>query len=133
MPVDEALRTLWALIASYALSVLGGIAILIVGWVVAGWAGRATHRVLHRIPRIDGTLIGFVSSLVRYGVLALVGGGTARRGAATGRRVRRAGGPRAAGGGPHAIALRSRASAEVNGALSGGDSHEHRQHPRHQG
>ncbi len=73
MPVEEALKTLWALIATYALSVVGGIAILIVGWLVAGWASRAAERLLGRVPRIDGTLVGFVASVVRYGVLVLVG------------------------------------------------------------
>lgn len=73
MPGEEVFRALWALIATYALSVVGGIAILIIGWLVAGWAGRTTERLMSRVPRIDGTLVGFAASLVRYGVLVLVG------------------------------------------------------------
>ncbi|HKU99411.1 MAG TPA: mechanosensitive ion channel domain-containing protein [Vineibacter sp.] len=73
MAVEDALKTLWALIATYALSVVGGIAILVVGWLVAGWAGRTTERLLRRVPRIDSMLIGFFASVVHYGVLALVG------------------------------------------------------------
>ena len=73
MAVEDALKTLWSLIATYALSVLGGIALLVVGWLVAGWAGRTTERLLRRVPRIDGMLVGFLSSVVHYGVLALVG------------------------------------------------------------
>ncbi|HEX2887846.1 mechanosensitive ion channel family protein [Vineibacter terrae] len=73
MPIEEALKTLLALVATYALSAIGGIAILIAGWLIAGWASRTTERVLGRVPRIDGTLVGFLASVVRYGVLALVG------------------------------------------------------------
>lgn len=73
MAVEDLLKTLWALIATYALSVLGGIALLVVGWLVAGWAGRTTERLLRRMPRIDGMLVGFLASIVHYGVLALVG------------------------------------------------------------
>jgi small conductance mechanosensitive channel len=73
MPVDEALKTLWALVAAYALSVLGGVAILVAGWLVASWAARGTERLLRRLPRIDPMLVGFLASLVRYGALTLVG------------------------------------------------------------
>jgi small conductance mechanosensitive channel len=73
VPIDEAVKTLWALVATYALSAIGGIAILVAGWLIAGWAGRTTERLLGRVPRIDGTLVGFLASVVRYGVLALVG------------------------------------------------------------
>ena len=73
MPVEEAARTLWALVTTYALSVVGGIALLVAGWLIAGWAGRTTERLLGRVPRIDGTLVGFLTSVVRYGVLVLVG------------------------------------------------------------
>ena len=71
--MEDALKTLWALIATYALSVLGGLAILVVGWLLAGWAGRTTERLLRRVPRIDSMLVGFLASIVHYGVLALVG------------------------------------------------------------
>lgn len=58
---------------AYAPSVLGGIVILIVGWIVAGVAARWTRRGLTRIERIDATLRHFLVSLVRYGVLIFAG------------------------------------------------------------
>lgn len=73
MPGDATLRALWTLAATYALSVLGGIAILIVGWLIANWAGRTTEQLLGRMPRMDAVLVGFLASIVRYGLLALVG------------------------------------------------------------
>jgi small conductance mechanosensitive channel len=73
VPGEEAFKTLWALAATSALSVVGGIAILILGWLVASWAGRTTEKLLGRVPRMDALLAGFLSSVVRYGLLALVG------------------------------------------------------------
>jgi len=59
-------------ISAYGLSVIGGIILLIVGWMVAGVASRATRRALSRTSSVDDTLRGFFSSLVRYIVLAVV-------------------------------------------------------------
>ena len=60
------------LVVDYGLDVLGALAILIVGWMVAGWAQRSVLRVLNRVPRVDDTLKPVISSIVRYGILVFV-------------------------------------------------------------
>lgn len=57
------------LIAAYGLNVIAGIAILIAGWILSGWAGRATARALGRVAMLDATLRQFFASLVKYLVL----------------------------------------------------------------
>jgi len=59
------------LLTTYGLSMVGGIVILIVGWTIAGWAGRSVNRSLGRVERVDATLRDFLSSAVRYLVLIL--------------------------------------------------------------
>jgi len=57
---------------SYGIDGLAALAILIFGWMAAGWAGRLTHGALDRVPRLDPTIKPVVSSLVRYAVLVFV-------------------------------------------------------------
>ena len=59
-----------ALIASYGLNAVGAIVVLIVGLIAAGWARKAVRRMLRRTGRVEETLIGFLSSLVKYAVIA---------------------------------------------------------------
>lgn len=68
--VQEIIDPLIAVVTSYGLDVVGAIAILVVGWMLAGWAKRTTANALHRIKSIDDMLTGFFSSLVKYGILA---------------------------------------------------------------
>lgn len=56
-------------VTTYGLDVLGALAILVLGWIAAGWAGRATDRALGRSSRIDVTLRRFFASLVKYSVI----------------------------------------------------------------
>ena len=56
-------------LATYALDVLGAIAILIGGWIVAGWIKKAVDRSLNRFPKLDPTLKPLFSSTARYLVL----------------------------------------------------------------
>lgn len=58
-----------AVIASYGLSVIGAILILIVGWLAAGWISNGIVRAFGKSPRIDQTLVTFAASIARYGVL----------------------------------------------------------------
>ena len=60
------------LAVDYGLDVLGALAILIVGSMVAGWARRSVLRVLNRAPRVDETLKPVIASIVRYGILVFV-------------------------------------------------------------
>lgn len=60
-----------ALLTTYGLSFLGGIAILVIGWTVAGWARRAVDKGLGKIDQIDVTLRRFLASAVRYVIIVL--------------------------------------------------------------
>lgn len=55
---------------SYGLDVLGAIAILVIGWMAAGWAKGATAKALGRVKAVDDMLTSFFSSLVKYAILA---------------------------------------------------------------
>lgn len=59
------------LLTTYGLSFLGGLAILIIGWTVAGWARRAVDKGLGKIEQIDLTLRRFLASAVRYVIIVL--------------------------------------------------------------
>lgn len=59
-----------ALIATYGLSVIGAIVLLIVGLWASGWARRVTERGLARTGKVDATLSHFFGSLVRYTIIA---------------------------------------------------------------
>ena len=56
-------------VVAYSMNGLLAITILIVGWIVAGWAKRMTLRTLNRIPQMDETLKPLLSSIARYIVL----------------------------------------------------------------
>ncbi len=71
--VEEIGREVLTLLTTYGLDVIGAIAILVAGWIAAGWARRATGRALRRIPKLDETLTAFFTSLVRYLVLIFTG------------------------------------------------------------
>lgn len=62
---DEILR----LVTSYGFDFVGAIIILIVGWMLAGWARRGTLKLADRAEWIDPTLKPLLGSLVRYAVL----------------------------------------------------------------
>ncbi|RDD60547.1 mechanosensitive ion channel family protein [Ferruginivarius sediminum] len=68
----ETLQRAMELVTSYGMSVLGGIAILIVGWIAANWISGGVRRSLTRAKRVDDTLRGFLVSLVKYVILAFV-------------------------------------------------------------
>src|SRR5690606_6808323 len=77
---DEVMTTasrLWIEVVDFAIaysfSVLGAIILIIAGFIVAGALQRWTYRGLGRFPSFDETLRRFLSKIVRYGVLVLVG------------------------------------------------------------
>jgi small conductance mechanosensitive channel len=67
--VDQAV----SLITAYGMNVIGAIVMLIVGWIAAGWASRATGKALARTDKVDETLGQFFTSSVRYLVLIITG------------------------------------------------------------
>lgn len=71
--LEEASGEIGALIVQYALSTAGAILILIIGFIAAGLLARWTYRVSGHVEGLDETLRRFLSKLVRYAVLILVG------------------------------------------------------------
>jgi small conductance mechanosensitive channel len=67
---DNALSTVNVLVVNEGLSVVAGIAILVVGWVLATWAKRWTITALRHLP-LDATLKPLLASLVRYTILVI--------------------------------------------------------------
>lgn len=62
---------LTGLALAYGTSLVGAALLLIAGVIVAGWGHRRTAWLLRRSGRVDQTLQGFLSGLVRYALLAL--------------------------------------------------------------
>jgi small conductance mechanosensitive channel len=68
---DSARGIIWGVLTSYGLRIIGGIIILIVGWVLAGWAGRIAAKAAARTGRIDRTLELYGAKMARLTVLAI--------------------------------------------------------------
>lgn len=68
----EGYEAIVEVIATYGLDVLGAIVILIVGLIFASWAQRTTRRALGRVNKLDETLRGFFSSIVKYLIIIFV-------------------------------------------------------------
>ncbi len=71
--VEEIWRQVVTLLTTYGLDVVGAVAILIAGWIGAGWVRRWVARALARVPKVDQTLRPFFASLARYLVLVFTG------------------------------------------------------------
>lgn len=54
-----------------AVALVSAILILIVGFVLAGWADRAIRRTLKRVPRVDGMLIPLGATVAKYAILII--------------------------------------------------------------
>ena len=70
--IQNLLEQVYAVLVSYGLNVLGALAIIIIGFMAAGWARRSLERALSRSGRIDTTLVRFFGSLLRYAIIAFV-------------------------------------------------------------
>jgi len=51
-------------------NLVAAIAILVAGFILAGWAKRRIRRVGEMSPRFDATLMNFTSNIVRYAIIA---------------------------------------------------------------
>ena len=77
MDIDVAgeVNVLWEetqiMLATYGFDVLGAILILLFGWILAGWAGRATRSAVDKIAWMDGTIKPLIASVVRYLVVII--------------------------------------------------------------
>jgi small conductance mechanosensitive channel len=70
--IDITAEQVMELMITYAFDVIGALIILAVGWMVASWASRKTRSMIERTHRIDSTLAPFLSTIVRYVILAVV-------------------------------------------------------------
>ena len=70
--VQNLLEQIYAVLVTYGLNVLGALAIIILGFMAAGWARRSLERGLSRSGRVDQTLVRFFGSLLRYAIIAFV-------------------------------------------------------------
>lgn len=73
LSLSDGLNQIQALVVAYAFSVVGAILLLIAGYVIAGSLERWSYRGLSRIRGFDETLRRFLSKLLRYALLILVG------------------------------------------------------------
>ena len=70
--VGVAAGALWAWAIDFVPHLVEALLILIIGWILAGWAGRAVRGVARRTDRIDQTLSPVLGAIVRYTILILV-------------------------------------------------------------
>ncbi len=56
---------------SYGLELAAALAVLVLGWWLAGRVQKLILRALNRLPRVDATLKPFLSSLARYAIIAI--------------------------------------------------------------
>ncbi|RMF09361.1 MAG: mechanosensitive ion channel family protein [Alphaproteobacteria bacterium] len=68
--VQAAIDQVIAIAATYGLNVVAAIVILVIGLWFAGWSKRTVQRLLNRRENMDLMLSGFLSSLVKYLVIA---------------------------------------------------------------
>lgn len=67
--VDSIRQKIDLLLTTFGLEVVGAIVILIIGWMIAGWAARATRAAADRTKWMDSTLKPLAASVVRYFIL----------------------------------------------------------------
>ena len=70
--VQEVVDQVIEIVTIYGIDVIGALAILILGWMIAGWIRSAVDKSLSKVPNMDGMLRPFLSKLVRWIVLAFV-------------------------------------------------------------
>lgn len=67
---EENIEMIMGIVTVYGLRIVGAIAILVIGWIIAGWARRLVVRSLSKVEKMDETVARFLASTVRYGVIA---------------------------------------------------------------
>jgi small conductance mechanosensitive channel len=74
--MDPSVSQFWQqfgpMIVQFSLDLLSALLIIIIGWVVGGWAQRAVRRSLDKVRKLDRTLTGVVAGVVRYFILITV-------------------------------------------------------------
>lgn len=59
-------------VSLYSMDVFGALVLLIVGWILAGWARGATFKLMTRAKRLDKTIQPLIANGVKYTILAFV-------------------------------------------------------------
>ena len=62
----------WAWALAFLPRLGAAVLMLVVGFLLAGWAARLVRGVLHRTPQVDPTVAPVIGAVVRYGILILV-------------------------------------------------------------
>lgn len=66
---EAVMQEMITLLTDYGLDFIGAILILIIGWIIAGWARSTVRRAVNRASWMDDTLKPLAASLVRYMIL----------------------------------------------------------------
>ncbi|MBC8337492.1 MAG: mechanosensitive ion channel [Alphaproteobacteria bacterium] len=61
-----------AIFVEYGVDIMGAVALLVVGWMIAGWVRRGVRHALDPIPRMDDTLKPFLARLSWYVIMVFV-------------------------------------------------------------
>lgn len=70
--MTEILNAAWEWLLEFLPRLVGALAILIIGYIVAGYAGRAVVRLVDRTGRLDPTLKPVIRSVTRYAIIIIV-------------------------------------------------------------
>jgi small conductance mechanosensitive channel len=60
------------LAVEYVVNLAAALAILIIGWIIAGWARTAVTKALDKRPNVDATVKPMMAAMVRYAILVIV-------------------------------------------------------------
>jgi len=71
--LTEAARAIVAALTEFGFDLVGALIILIVGWMVASWAERATRKAVDKSTRIDSALKPILGHVVHYSILVFAG------------------------------------------------------------
>ncbi len=69
--IDAVSQEVDLLLTTYGFDVIGAIIILVLGWLVAGWASKMTRAAADRAAWMDATLKPLAASIVRYLILII--------------------------------------------------------------
>lgn len=69
--IESITQVLFQYLTSYGLNVLGAIATLIAGYLIAGWAARLTDRSVRKIEKLDPVFYPLPGKVVRIAILAI--------------------------------------------------------------
>lgn len=70
--ITEFIEMAKGIILGYGFDIVAALFILIVGWMVAGWARNILDQALRKTNKVDETLTPILSSIVRYAILIIV-------------------------------------------------------------